>query len=83
MEENKIAASSSAAKTHEIEDSVTMLDVLKAEEDLEADSTAVLGGSDEKACTYYLVILFNYLKKEEVNLGIFRATLNAKLYILA
>ena len=66
MEDNKNVESSSSsgdAKMPEIEDSVTMVDVLKAEEEMEADSTAVLGGSDEKACTYYLVILFeNFLR---------------------
>lgn len=31
---------------------VTMEDVLKEQEDLEETSRAVLGGSDEKNCTY-------------------------------
>lgn len=31
---------------------VTMVDVLKEEQDLEDDANAVLGGSDEKNCTY-------------------------------
>lgn len=32
--------------------SVTMMDVLKQQEKLEEESAAVLGGSDEKSCTY-------------------------------
>lgn len=31
---------------------VTMVDVLQEEQELEADANAVLGGSDEKNCTY-------------------------------
>ena len=31
---------------------ITMVDVLKEEEELEDDAKAVLGGSDDKNCTY-------------------------------
>lgn len=81
MEENKNVESSSSvdAKMPEVDDSVTMVDVLKAEEDLEADSTAVLGGSDEKACTYYLVIVFVTFWGLPLMFSNFRATLSAKL----
>ncbi|CAG2101030.1 unnamed protein product [Medioppia subpectinata] len=33
-------------------ETITMLDVLQEEQDLEADAFAVLGGSDDKNCTY-------------------------------
>lgn len=39
---------------------VTMLDVLKEEQEREDDATAVLGGSDEKNCTY----VKGYLKRQ-------------------
>lgn len=39
------------------ESSVTMLDVLNEEQALEEESLAVLGGSDDKFCTYSKVIL--------------------------
>jgi len=39
---------------------VTMVDVLKEEQELEADACAVLGGSDEKNCTYSK----GYLKRQ-------------------
>lgn len=55
MEEH--AGSSNAVNTNvkgaeQEEESVTMVDILKAEEELEQESAAVLGGSDEKCCTY-------------------------------
>lgn len=34
------------------ESSITMVDVLQFQEDIEEESAAVLGGSDEKCCTY-------------------------------
>lgn len=37
-------------------DSVTMLDVLNEEKEIEDETAAVLGGSDEKNCTYNQVI---------------------------
>lgn len=36
-------------------DSVTMLDVLNDEKEMEDETAAVLGGSDEKNCTYIQV----------------------------
>lgn len=36
---------------------VTMMDVLKEQEDFEEDANAVLGGSDDKNCTYSKVKL--------------------------
>ena len=38
-------------------DTVTMIDVLEEEEELEENAFAVLGGSDDKHCTYYKVIV--------------------------
>lgn len=41
------------SETNVMDDSsVTMMDVLKQQEKLEEESAAVLGGSDEKSCTY-------------------------------
>lgn len=34
------------------EEVVTMMDVLKEQQDFEDDANAVLGGSDEKECTF-------------------------------
>ncbi len=34
------------------EDTVTMVDILKEENELEEDAKAVLGGADERICTY-------------------------------
>lgn len=42
------------------ENSVTMLDVLQEENQLEEDANAVLGASDDKNCTYVKVI-YNYI----------------------
>ena len=39
------------------DDGISMIDVLREEEELEADANAVLGGSDAQNCTYPLVIL--------------------------
>lgn len=39
-------------ETVEEENSVTMLDVLREESQLEEDACAVLGASDDKNCTY-------------------------------
>jgi len=43
---------SDAATTTENEGAVTMLDVLKDEEELEEDANAVLGAADDQNCTY-------------------------------
>lgn len=40
---------------------VTMMDVLKEQEDFEEDANAVLGGSDDKNCTYSKVNIIIYL----------------------
>ncbi len=40
----------------EITDSVSMVEVLEEEKQLEEDCNAVLGGSDESQCTYSLVV---------------------------
>lgn len=37
-------------------DVVTMVDVLKEQQDFEANANAVLGGSDDKECTYSKVL---------------------------
>ena len=39
----------------EEDEGVSMVDVLKEEEMMEEDARAVLGGSDEKNCTYDMV----------------------------
>ena len=44
--------------TDEEEDrGITLVDVLEEEAQLEEDANAVLGGSDDKNCTYSLVII--------------------------
>ena len=35
---------------------ISMVDILKEQEELEDDANAVLGGSDSKNCTYLMVI---------------------------
>ena len=39
----------------EDEDIVSLSDILKEREELESDAIAVLGGSDDKNCTFYQV----------------------------
>ena len=51
--ENATSSGSAASGSSKLdESSVTMLDVLNEQNELEAESDAVLGGSDEKNCTY-------------------------------
>ena len=52
----------SAATSEENDDdpAVSMLDVLREEEELEADANAVLGDSDATNCTYVLVGFRHY-----------------------
>ncbi|XP_037077298.1 putative E3 ubiquitin-protein ligase UBR7 [Pollicipes pollicipes] len=45
-------ASGSSSSIPPNEDSITMLDVLKEEEDLDDDAAAVLGNTDDKNCSY-------------------------------
>lgn len=52
MAENCKLISDAVEYKIEDENSVTMLDVLKEEEELEEDADAVLGGSDDKNCTF-------------------------------
>lgn len=42
----------SSAFPDEDEDTITMLDVIEREDELEEEASAVLGNSDEKNCTY-------------------------------
>lgn len=44
--------------TMEDDNSVTMLDVLQGENQLEEDAYAVLGASDDKDCTYNKVVRY-------------------------
>lgn len=53
--DSKENATASSGSSKLDESSVTMLDVLNEQNELEAESDAVLGGSDEKNCTYALV----------------------------
>lgn len=53
-----MAETSKNVENFEEENSVTMLDVLKEEHQLEEDANAVLGASDDKYCTYIKVIIF-------------------------
>lgn len=46
------------AESVEDDSSVTMLDVLQVESQLEEDAYAVLGASDDQNCTYSKVALF-------------------------
>ncbi|XP_039437567.1 putative E3 ubiquitin-protein ligase UBR7 [Culex pipiens pallens] len=52
--DSKENATASSGSSKLDESSVTMLDVLNEQNELEAESDAVLGGSDEKNCTYAL-----------------------------
>lgn len=51
--ENELAPESSG--TQDNENVISMVDVLREEEELEADANAVLGDSDAANCTYPLV----------------------------
>jgi len=46
------------AESVEDDSSVTMLDVLQVENQLEEDAYAVLGASDDQNCTYSKVAMF-------------------------
>lgn len=45
----------------EVEDdvAVSMVEILEAEEKLQEDANAVLGGSDDRNCTYIMVIIIH------------------------
>jgi len=44
-------------KDEEEDDGITLVDVLEEEAQLEEDANAVLGGSDDKNCTYSSVCI--------------------------
>ncbi|XP_014681597.1 PREDICTED: putative E3 ubiquitin-protein ligase UBR7 [Priapulus caudatus] len=50
MQSSEVLESSDAAEEEEVP--VSMVDVLEEEQELEADASAVLGGSDARNCTY-------------------------------
>lgn len=47
--------SSEVSQENGCDETVTMVDVLENEKELEEDATAVLGASDDKNCTYLQV----------------------------
>lgn len=53
-------SNSSCNNENQDKDVVTMLDVLEEENELEEDANAVLGGADDKICTYSKVIDSSY-----------------------
>ena len=56
MESNQIEVELTSKHKDEEEDGgITLVDVLEEEAQLEEDANAVLGGSDDKNCTYSLV----------------------------
>jgi E3 ubiquitin-protein ligase UBR7 len=55
MAEISTSSTTSTSKEESVEEDtnvVTMVDVLKEEQELEDDAKAVLGASDDKNCTY-------------------------------
>ena len=52
MSDSQAEAGGSGSAVPPSEDSVTMLDVLQEEEELDEDAAAVLGNTDDKQCSY-------------------------------
>lgn len=57
MDANQQNCSAEDQSDNEDSETVTMLDVLQEEQDLEENAFAVLGGSDDQNCTYVKVCL--------------------------
>ena len=54
MEEEKSLNNQEEAEDDAV---VSMVEILEAEEKLQEDANAVLGGSDDRNCTYVMVII--------------------------
>lgn len=55
MEKTGMSSANLTGESHDEDPAVSMIDVLREEEELEADANAVLGDSDATNCTYLMV----------------------------